>query len=74
MRRLIVAFTADSTLKQILADPKAKAVLEKHAPGFSNHPLLGMAMGMSLKQISGFPQAGIAADKFKAIVDDLAKL
>ena len=69
-----MAFTADSTLKQILADPKAKAVLEKHVPGMSNHPLLGMAMGMSLKTIAGFPQAGIAPDKLKAIVDDLAKL
>ena len=69
-----MAFNADSTLKQVLADPKAKAVLEKHVPGMSNHPLLAMAMGMSLKMIASFPQAGIAPDKFKAIVDDLAKL
>ena len=69
-----MAFNADSTLKQILADPQARAVVEKHVPGFSKHPLLGMAMGMTLKQISGFPQAGIAADKFKAILEDLAKL
>jgi hypothetical protein len=69
-----MAFNADSTLKQILADPKATAVLEKYAPGFSKHPLLSMAMGMSLKTIAGFPQAGISADKMKAILDDLAKL
>jgi hypothetical protein len=69
-----VAFNADSTLKQVLSDPKAKAVLEKYMPGFSNHPLLGMAMGMSLKAIAGFPQAGITPDKMKAILDDLAKL
>jgi hypothetical protein len=67
-------FNADSTLKQVLADPQAKAVLEKHLPGFSNHPLLSMAMGMSLKTIAGFPQAGLSADKMKAILDDLAKL
>ena len=69
-----MAFTADSTLKQVLADPKAKAVLEKHIPGFSTHPLISMAMGMSLKTIAGFPQAGLSADKMKAILDDLAKL
>jgi len=67
-------FNADSTLKQVLADPKAKAVLEKHIPGFSTHPLISMAMGMSLKTIAGFPQAGLSADKMKAILDDLAKL
>ncbi len=67
-------FNAESTLKQVLADPKAKAVLEKHMPGFSTHPLLSMAMGMSLKTIGGFPQAGITPDKMKAILDDLAKL
>jgi hypothetical protein len=69
-----MAFTADSTLKQVLADPQAKAVLEKHFPGFSSHPLIGMAMGMSLKAVAGFPQAGISPDKLKAILDDLAKL
>jgi hypothetical protein len=31
-------------------------------------------MGMSLKAIAGFPQAGITPDKMKAILDDLAKL
>ena len=67
-------FNADSTLKQVLADPAANEVLEKYMPGFSNHPLLSMAMGMSLKTIAGFPQAGISPDKMKAILDDLAKL
>jgi hypothetical protein len=67
-------FNADSTLKQILADPAATAVLEKHLPGFSNHPLIGMAMGMSLRTIAGFPQAGLSAEKMKAIPDHLAKV
>ena len=67
-------FNVDSTLKQVLADPKAKAVLEKHVPGFSTHPLLSMAMNMTLKTIAGFPQAGITPDKMKAILDDLGKV
>ena len=67
-------FTADSTMKQLLADPKAKAVLEKYMPGFSTHPQLSMAFGMSLKMIASFPQAGITPDKLKAIVDDLSKI
>jgi hypothetical protein len=69
-----MAFTADSTLKQLMADPKAKAVLEKYLPGFSTNPQIGMAMGMSLKMIAAFPQAGISPDKLKAMVDELSKL
>ena len=69
-----MSFTANSTLKEVLADPAAKAVLEKHVPGFSNHPLLSMAMGMTLKTIAGFPQAGLSPEKMKAILEDLAKL
>jgi hypothetical protein len=49
-------------------------VLEKHVLGFSTHPLIGMAMGMSLKTIASCPQAGTTADKMKAILDDLANL
>lgn len=69
-----MAFNENTTLQQVLADPAAKAVLEKHLPGFSNHPLLSMAMGMTLKTIAAFPQAGITPEKFKAIQEDLAKL
>ena len=70
-----MAYTADTTLGQLLDDPKAKAVLSTHLPQLeSAGPMLNMARGMSLKTVAGFPQAKISADKLKAIVDDLAKL
>jgi len=67
-------FSADSKLGELLANEKAKAILEKYLPGMSTHPQLGMAKGFSLKMIASFPQAGITPDKLKAIVDELSKL
>jgi len=69
-----MAVTINSTLKELLADPKAKAVLEKHFPGFSNNPQLQMAMGMTLKQIQPFSRGVITDEKLKAVEADLKKI
>jgi len=67
-------FSADSKIGELLANEKAKAILEKHLPGMSTHPQIGMAKGMSLKMIAAFPQSGLSPDKLKAIVDELTKI
>jgi len=51
---------SDSILQKrccIIKDPKAVKIIEKYAPGLSKNPLIGMAKGMTLKAILGFPQA-----------------
>ena len=69
-----MAVTINSSLKELLADPKAKAILEKHFPGFSGNPQLQMAMGMTLKQIQPFSQGAITDDKLKLVEADLKKI
>ena len=69
-----MAVTINSSLKDLLADPKAKAILEKHFPGFSSNPQLQMAMGMTLKQIQPFSQGAITDDKLKLVEADLKKI
>lgn len=69
-----MAFSVNSKLGELIANEKARAVLEKHLPGMSTHPQLAMAKGMSLKMIAAFPQAGLSPDKLKAIDEDLQKL
>ncbi len=71
-----MALSADTTVGEILDNPKAKAVLEKHVPQLASvgASMLAMARPMSLKTVAGFPQAGITPDKLKAIIDDLAKI
>lgn len=37
-------------LGTLLADPEVVAILEKHAPGITNNPMIGMAKGMTANQ------------------------
>jgi hypothetical protein len=69
-----MAFTAASTIRQILAHPEAKAILDKHIPGASKHPQIDMAMGMTLREISWYPESGLTPAKLQALVDELAQV
>ena len=51
-------FTLDTPVQDLVADPKAKAVLDADLPGLSTHESYEMFKGMSLKQLSSY-----AADK-----------
>ena len=41
-----------STIKDLLADDFARALLDQHIPGFSGNPQLGFASGLSLEQVA----------------------
>jgi len=51
--------SADSTLGEILGDQQGKAIMEKFLGEHMNNPMLKMALGMSLNQLSE-----MAGDKF----------
>ncbi len=68
--------TLDTTLGQILDDPRAKAVLDKQLPGVSDHPMVGMARGMTLNMLLALPQAtqlGLTKEKVEAILAEINK-
>lgn len=72
-----MAYTLETTLGSLLDDPKAKAVLDKHLPGVSSNPMVGMARGMSLNIILSMPQAaqfGLTKEKAEAILAEINKL
>ena len=52
-----MAYTLDTKVGEILKDTKAVEILEKHAPGISKNPMIGMAKGMTLKSVVSMPQA-----------------
>jgi len=66
-----MAFTEKSKLGELLKNETATNVLEKHLPGISSNSMIGMAKGFTLKQLSGFPQAGLNATKLAELVADL---
>jgi cytochrome P450 len=59
--------TADTKIGSLLADPAARAVLDKHFPGVSGDKRIGMAKGMTLRAVQKF-----APDKFTTELLDAA--
>jgi hypothetical protein len=69
--------TLDTTLGELLADQKTKAILDKHLPGISSNPMISMAKGMSLKMILAMPQAaqlGLTKEKVDALLKEINKV
>ena len=52
-----MTYSLDSKLGDLLVDPRVIDILNKHIPGASSNPMIGMARGMTLKVILTFPQA-----------------
>jgi hypothetical protein len=52
-----MTYSLDSKLGDLLVDPRVIDILNKHIPGASTNPMIGMARGMTLKVILTFPQA-----------------
>ena len=67
-------YSEQTRLRDLLADPRAVAVLEQHMPGATNHPQLHQALEMSLREISWYAESGLTESKLKAIVGDLEKI
>lgn len=74
--------SSKSAIKDLLSDPKAAVVLNKHIPVIAEFFASGQAEAVvpgttSLAELATNPQAesaGLTADTLKAIDDDLAKL
>ncbi|HSF82756.1 MAG TPA: hypothetical protein VLA49_16085 [Anaerolineales bacterium] len=71
-----MTMSLDTTLGELIDNPQAKAILDKHIPGASNNPMIGMARGMSLNLILSMPQAaqfGLTKEKAEAILAEINK-
>ena len=68
------ALSKQSTVKNLLANDAAKAILEKHLPGFSTHPQLAMAAEMPLATVAQFARGLISDDVLNAIDTELQAL
>jgi hypothetical protein len=69
-----MAYTLDTKVGEILKDTRAVEILERHAPGVSNNPMIGMASGMTLRSILAMPQAkqaGITEDMVQKVLAEI---
>ena len=63
--------SVDWTIADLLANAPAKAVLTKDLPALLTYDGLDQIKGMTIRQISQFPQANIDAAKLQTIQTDL---
>lgn len=67
-----MSYSIHSTVGKVMANPQAKAVIEKHLPGASSHPQLPQAWHMTLGELPYYPESGVTQPKLQAILQDLA--
>lgn len=63
-----------TTLGQLLDDPDVVAIFDKHAPGLTSNPMLGMAKNMTATQAMGMAGGFIGGDKVSAIKAEIEAL
>lgn len=64
--------TIDSPIEALVADPKAKVVVEANFPGMIAHPAYEQFKGMSLKQLQPMSQGAITDEAVKKAEAELA--
>jgi hypothetical protein len=69
-----MAYTLDTKVGEILKDTHAVEILERHAPGVSKNPMIGLAKGMTLKSILAMPQAKEAGLTEEIVTKVLAEI
>ncbi|HEX4842367.1 MAG TPA: hypothetical protein VFV57_01750 [Limnobacter sp.] len=69
-----MAFSTQSKLGDLLDNPQTQAILEKHMPGISTHPQIGMGKGFPLAVVANFSGGMITQEMLEAVDADLAAL
>ena len=65
--------TAETKIGALLADPAAKAVLDKYFPGISADPRIGMAKSMTLRSVRAFAPDVFKEDLLDAVDRELGE-
>lgn len=68
------AFTIDTPIVELMANERAKAVVDKHIPGIEAHPAYDQIKGFSLPMVQPFSEGAITDEMLAAISASLAEL
>lgn len=68
------AFSVDTPIMNLVADARAKAVLDKHLPGIDQHPSYEQFKELSLRTVAPFSQGMITEDLLAKIEADLTAI
>jgi hypothetical protein len=67
-------FSLDTPIETMLADEKARAVLDTDIPGLSSHPALDQFKSMSLRAVQPFSNGALTDEMLKKVETDLAAI
>ena len=70
----VAAFSIDSPIEQLVANPATKTVLEADFPGITTHPAYEQFKAMSLKQLAPYSNGIITDEKLGKASADLAAI
>ena len=62
------------TVGQLLADPRARAILEREFPGLIRHPLIQRAGNLTLSQVLRLASGMVPAQKIQSLLSELQAL
>ena len=68
---VIMTFTENSKVKDVLANQKAVELMETHFPGALGHPMIGLFKNRTLKSIASMPQLNIDQATFDKLLAEL---
>ena len=68
------AFSIDTPIEALMADERAKAVMDRHLPGIDQHPAYEQFKSLSLKTLAPFSQGLINDELLGKIGTDLAAI
>lgn len=68
------AFSTDTPIETLVADARAKAVLDKHLPGIDQHPAYEQFKALSLKALAPFSQGLISEELLGKLEADLTAI
>lgn len=66
--------TGETDIGTLLDDPAAKAIVEKHIPGFTTNEQVEMARSMTLKAVQTYAPQDVTDERLAKIDADLATL
>lgn len=69
-----MSFSTESKLGDLLDNEQTKAILEKHLPGISTHPQIGMGKGFPLTVVANFSGGLITPELLEKVNADLKAL
>lgn len=69
-----MSFSIENKLGDLLDNDATKVILEKHMPGISTHPQIGMGRGFPLSVVANFSGGLITKELLDKVNADLAAL